>query len=257
MIPPRRTAQPFHVQLLDLTLIQLANWRWSWRGTLLTGLIAPLLSTAALGVFAADSGPDALGYILAGSMVMSLLFGTFDKVAAHFAYMRIVGRLAFFATLPIYRVTLILATVCAFLVLALPAVIVTLVAGALILDVTPHLSSWIVVAVPLIGVSLCGLGALIGIVLRSPEEVGNLSAMITFVLIGFGPVVIPPDRLPEVVQTLSFLSPATYAASALRQTVLGMDDRIPLGVDLLVLAGFLAISLWIVGRRMDWRQASG
>jgi ABC-2 type transport system permease protein len=96
--------------------------------------------------------------------------------------------------------------------------------------------------------------ALIGVAVRSPEEVGNLSTLLTFVLVGFGPVIIPLDRLPSLIQTLSYLSPATYAASALRQTVLGMPDRIPLAVDVLVLAGLLIGSLWLVGQRMDWRQ---
>jgi len=248
-----RRAQPPLSQLLDLTLIQLANWRWSWRGLVLTSLIAPLLSTAAFSVFVHDSA-DVLAYILTGNMVMSLLFGTFDRVSTHFAYMRLVGRLDFFATLPIYRAALVLATVSAFLVLSLPAVLLTLLLGALILDLSLAISPWIVVALPLTGTALCGLGALIGVAVRSPEEVGNLSTLLTFVLVGFGPVIIPLDRLPPLIQTLSYLSPATYAASALRQTLLKMPDRIPLGVDLLVLAGLLIGSLWLVGQRMDWRR---
>ncbi len=248
-----RRAQPLLTQLLDLTLIQLANWRWSWRGLMLTSLIAPLLSTAAFSVFVRE-GADVLAYILTGNMVMSLLFGTFDRVSTHFAYMRLVGRLDFFATLPIYRAALILATVSAFLVLSLPAVLLTLLMGALLLDLSLTLSPWIVVVLPLIGIALCGLGALIGVAVRSPEEVGNLSTLLTFVLVGFGPVIIPLDRLPPLIQTLSYLSPATYAASALRQTVLEMPDRIPLAVDMLVLAGLLIGSLWLVGQRMDWRR---
>ncbi len=38
--------QPFTVQLVDLTLMQFTNWRWSWRGMIVTGLIAPVLMTA-------------------------------------------------------------------------------------------------------------------------------------------------------------------------------------------------------------------
>jgi len=242
------------VQLLDLILIQLANWRWAWRGALLPSMIAPLFSTAALGVFARESGFEALAYVVTGSVVMSLLFGTFDRVAGHFAYMRMVGRLEFFATQPITRVNLILATVVAFMVLALPSAAATLAAAALLLDVPLHFSPWVIVVVPLMGVSLCGLGALIGIVVETPQEVGYLSSLTTFVLVGFGPVILPPDRLPALLRTLSYLSPATYAASALRQTVLGGWGRSPLGVDLLALAAFGAVSLWMVGHRMDWRQ---
>ena len=246
-------SQPFIVQLLDLTIIQLANWRWSWKGMMLTSVISPLMGIGALGIFAEDN--TAVGYILTGNLVMALLFGTFDKVATHFAYMRMVGRLTFFATLPIYRTTVILATVLAFLLLALPAVIVTLVAGTLLLNVTLALSPWLLVVIPLVGTAMCGLGALIGIVVRSPEEVGSLSALISFVSLGLGPVVIPPDRLPGLLSTLGYFSPATYAASALRQTVLGMPGRSPLAIDLGVLALLLVVSLWVVAQRMDWRQA--
>lgn len=251
----QQRTQPPHVQLLDLILIQLANWRWSWHGLVLTSLIAPLLSMAALGVFAQDSGPEALGYLLTGNVVMSLLFGTFDRVASHFAFMRMVGRLEFFATLPIYRAALILATVIAFLVLVLPAALVTLLAGTLLLDVPLHLSPWLIVVIPLTGMALCGLGALIGIVLPTPEDVGSTSALFTFMLVGFGPVILPRDKLPEIINTLSYISPAPYAASALRQTVLDMPDRIPLGVDIAVLLALLVGSLWLVAQRMDWRES--
>ncbi|NDJ77841.1 MAG: hypothetical protein GYB65_16445 [Chloroflexi bacterium] len=155
----RPASQPFHTQLFDLTLIQLANWRWSWTGLLLSSTLAPVIGTIALGVFAQDSGPTALGYVLTGNLVMSLLFGTFDRVAAHMAYMRMVGRLDFFATLPVYRAALVLATVFAFSVLAL------------------------------------------------------------------------------------------------RQVVLGMPGRNPLVVDMAVLSAVLVVSLWYIGRKMDWRRA--
>ncbi len=52
---------------------------------------------------------------------------------------------------------------------------------------------------------------------------------------------------------LGYLSPATYAASALRQTLLGpLTGEIV--IDLALLAAFGIVSLWVVGRRMDWRQ---
>jgi len=247
-------AQPFHIQLFNLTLIQLANWRWSWRSTLLTAIVAPLMTTAALGVFAV--GTESTAYVLTGNLVMSLLFGTFHNVAGHFAYMRLVGRLDYFATLPIYRVGLILASVFAFMVLSLPAVVLTLFTGALIIGAHLTLSPWLLLVLPLIATSLCGLGTLLGIIVKSPQEVSNLSSLITFVLVGFGPVVIPPSRLPGFVEYVSYISPATYAASALRQTVFDMSDRIPLAIDLLVLFLILASTLWLVSRKMSWRMSA-
>jgi ABC-2 type transport system permease protein len=246
--------QPLPVQILDLTLLQLTNWRWSWRTMLLSGTVAPLLSTLALGIFAAEGGAEALSYVLTGNIVFSLLFSSMDKVSTHFAYMRLVGRLDFFATLPIRRAALILATACAFLLLSLPPVLITMIVGTLVLRVPLAISPWLLLVIPLSSLSLCGLGALIGTLGRNPEEVGSFSMLTSFLLLGLGPVIIPASRLPDAINALSLLSPATYAASALRQTVLGLSDRLSLAVDLAVLALIMFVLLWLAGRRMDWRR---
>lgn len=58
---------------------------------------------------------------------------------------------------------------------------------------------------------------------------------------------------PEIVKTISLLSPATYAASALRQVVLNVPDRIPFVVDLIVLVAMTVGLLWLVTQKLDWR----
>ena len=72
-------------QLLDLTLIQLSNFRWAWRSTLLTGIIVPLLSLMGLGLFARDAGTEALAYVLTGNVVMALMFENLNRVSSNFA----------------------------------------------------------------------------------------------------------------------------------------------------------------------------
>jgi ABC-2 type transport system permease protein len=69
-----------------------------------------------------------------------------------------------------------------------------------------------------------------------------------------GPVIILPDRLPDVMRWIGWFGPATYAASAMRQTLLGpVMPR--LALDLPVLAGLTLVTGWAVSRKMDWRQA--
>lgn len=245
--------QPFLVQLADLTLLQLTNWRWSWRGLLLTGILAPTFTILALGAFAADSGPLALGFVLTGNLVISLLFSTMGQVSSHFAFMRNVGRLEFFATLPVYRSALVLATLAAFFALSLPSTIATLIIGMIVLQVPVAISPWVLVVVPLISLSLSGLGTLLGLIGRTPEEVSSLNMLTTFVLAGLGPVVIPAENLPPFMSVIGLVSPATYAASALRQVILGWPDRLPLVLDLAVLAALTVGLLWLVERRLDWR----
>ena len=87
-----------------------------------------------------------------------------------------------------------------------------------------------------------------------PQDVGSVSLLVTFLMLGLGPVVIPPDRLPGVVLFLGRFSPATYAASAVRQTLLGPLTW-QIAFDLAALVGFTLVTFWLVGRKMDWRQS--
>ncbi len=44
-------APSFLVQLVDLALIELTNWRWAWRPMLITGVLTPLASILSLGIW--------------------------------------------------------------------------------------------------------------------------------------------------------------------------------------------------------------
>ena len=140
-----------------------------------------------------------------------------------------------------------------FLLLSLPSVAVTTLVGSLVLGLHITLHPIILLVVPLCAISLSGVGALIGCSVREPSQGGAVNLLVTIAMSGLGPVVVPPDRLPRVLLILGHLSPATYAASAFRQALLGpVTGRIVL--DMAVLAGMSAILLWLVGHKMDWQQ---
>src|SRR5579859_2185543 len=240
-------------QLGDLFLMELTNWRWSWRTLVITGTITPLLSMLALGVFARGSGAETQAYILTGNIVLALMFGMMEKLQSRFMFMRITGALDYFATLPIQRSLLILAIVLSFLALMLPALVVIISVGALLLGVSLSLNPVLLLVIPLCAVPLSGIGALIGSLARTPEESGAISLLVTFMLLGLGPVVIPASRLPGVILILGWLSPATYAASALRQALLG-PVTLRLLLDLAVLVGLSIVIFWLVSLKMRWRQ---
>ncbi len=253
MRPNPRKRPSYFIQLLDLTLIQLSNWRWSWRRMIVTGMIVPLFGIVGLGIFARGSDQETLSYILIGNVVIALMFENMTKVSGNFAYMRAMGTLNYFATLPVYRHVLILASVIAFTLLSLPALLVTLLFGSFFLDVSLHIHPLIILVIPLVSVPLATVGAFIGINAQTPEEANYTSLLLTFVMMALGPVLIPPSRLPEFMSILGYFSPATYAASALRQVLLGPLTSQLLN-DLLVLS-VLAFSIaWLVMLKMDWRQ---
>ena len=248
-----RTRPAVLTQIVDLFLIELSSYRWAWQSMIVTGILGPVFFIVALGFFARGQGPEALGYILTGNLMLSLMFEIFNRVAAHFGFIRFAGMLDYFATLPIQRANLLLAVVLAFLVLALPALVVTLGFGALFLQIPLHIHPLFLLAVPIIALPMSGLGAFIGVSVPNPEQTGTISTLFTLVMLGLGSVLIPPEQLPPVLLTLGWFSPATYAASALRQTLLGpVTGRIIL--DFAVLLTLSLVSLWLVNHKMDWRQ---
>ncbi len=233
--------------------MQLSNWRWTWRGMVIIGTIAPVLSIIALGTFGKDSGPESLRYILVGNIVLALMFENQGKVCGNFAFMRAMGTINYFASLPIHRYSLVAATLLAFLLLSLPALIVTAVFGSWFLRLTLNPSPFLFLVVPLSALPLAGIGALIGASARNLEEASAISTLVTFTMLGLGPVLIPPDRLPEILITMGRFSPATYAASALQQGLLGPVTP-KIWIDLLILAILGGLVIWYVGKKLDWRQ---
>ena len=123
-------------------------------GTLVTGIAAPLLFVVALGFFARDSGPDALSYVLIGNVVLALMFTLMNRVTSNFAFMRANGALDYFASLPIHKHNLILATIFAFFLLSLPAVLITIFIGAWILGVPLAVNPLFLPILPLTAIPL-------------------------------------------------------------------------------------------------------
>lgn len=251
-ITPRKPPSVF-AQLSDVLLIELTNWRWSWRGMVLIATLAPLFSILALGFFAQRADTDTLAHILTGNIVLSLMFGILDNVQNHFLYMRQFGTLDYFATLPIQKPWIILAVVLGFFLLTLPSLFVIIGMGAWLLGISLHISPFVLLVVPLCALPLASLGALIGVTARTPQEGGAFTLLLTLVLAAIGPVIAAPERLPPYMLILGRFSPATYAAAAMRQVLLG--PRTPeLWLDLTVLSGFTVALFWLALRKMDWRQ---
>jgi len=252
-MPLDRRRQPALVQWWDLFLMELTNWRWSWRGSLLHGTVTPIFSLLALGFFARDSGREALLYVVTGNIVVSLLFGTMTSVESRVSWLRFQGGLDYVATLPVYRSTFVLAMVAAFLLLSLPSVVLTTVLGPLLLNVPVHIHPLILLVIPACTVPLAGVGAALGMTGRTQQASGNFTFLLMLVMTALGPVVVPPSRLPGFMVFLGHFSPATYAASALRQVMAGpVTARLLL--DLAVLSSIAVVSLWWVGRRMNRRE---
>lgn len=107
----------------------------------------------------------------------------------------------------------------------------------------------LLLVIPLCVVPLTGVGAAIGSNAPTPEVAGGMTPLVTMLALFAGPVLLPVSRLPTIVQLVGLLSPATYAASALRQTLVEPTTG-RLVIDCGMLAMFSWITFWIAARKL-------
>lgn len=246
--------QPPWSQFADLFHIELLNWRWGWRPLVLTGMLLPVILIVLLGyVTGTDAETSRHAHILTGNVTVALMFTNMRRMSTRFAWMREAGTLDYYATLPVHRYLVVVAVLCAFFLLSLPALLVTLLFGDFFLDVALRMHPWVFLVVPLTALSLAGLGTYVGVAARTSEEAQTYSQALLFLFLALGPVLIPSESLPFFMRVAGWFNPATYGASALRHVLLGpIDTR--LWVDIGLLTGLAVISLYLVDRKMAWRH---
>jgi ABC-2 type transport system permease protein len=246
------TPRHYFTQFMDLFWMAMLNWRWSWRSTIVLGIVAPMFSIVALGAFAPQTDYQSRVYILTGNLVLALTFELMGKMTNHFAYMRVMGTLDFLATLPVKKGLLILSVITSFLVLSIPAIVTIVVAGSLILKVKLQPHPLLLVVVPFVALPLANLGALIGLITKSAESALAINRVLSLLMIIIGDVLLPPMTLPKTAYFVGWLSPATYSASVIRQTLIGPVDFKRLGIDLVALLLFSIITFLITSKRIRW-----
>ncbi|HJZ47449.1 MAG TPA: ABC transporter permease, partial [Roseiflexaceae bacterium] len=129
---------------------------------------------------------------------------------------------------------------------------VSIIVGGLLYDIPLVYSPWVLLVLPLTGLSLAAIGMAIGTLLSNLELIVLVTNILLLVLLMGAPVFIPLAALPLPLRMLSYLLPPSYAADALR---LALDGTItgPFFVDITMLVIFTIASLSVLGRRLRWR----
>ncbi len=243
--------QPFRV-FWDLFVIQLANWRWSWPAMVINGLIVPMTTLYFVKTIGPSAGqPEAL---LSGNIIISLIFTTMYGTSARFSFMRTFGVLDYYATLPVPKGLLVLAVNAGFLVLSMPTALLTVFLGQWFLGLNLSLSPLFFVLVPLASFSLSAVGAFVGVASPNFDTANTITGILQFIFMGIGPVLLPEERLPPLVNFLSQFLPSTYAVDALRHTLNSTYDG-RFWIDVVFLLGFDIAAMLFVGYKMEWRRA--
>ncbi|MGW1022484.1 ABC transporter permease [Streptomyces sp. NPDC002577] len=198
-----------------------------------------------------DGGGEARA-VVAGSSVLVVAFVALNLLAQYFGQLRADGGLDHYATLPVPPAAVVLGAAAAYASFTVPGTIVTAVVGCTLFQL-PLAHLWVLVAViPLAGAALAGLGAALGLLAPRPELATLLGqlGMSAALLLG----VLPPDRLPSVVQYARDLLPSTYGVEAFARTFGTHPDWAAVLLDLAVCAAVGVVSLTVA--TMAYRRAA-
>ncbi len=200
-----------------------------------------------------QTSPAALRYLAGGVFAASVCMGPAIMLCARLGLAREHNEFDYWASLPIPKVSLVLALCTAHLLFSLPGVLAMGVLAVSFLGVGPGGVLAALALAPLAALAMAGIGAFLGS--RAPTAiVGNLIGNLLLAVVLFlSPLMSRLDAYPAFLRPVAYAVPATYVADAFRHVLGGEPTLLPFGADLAVLVGLAVVLLTLTHRLLDWR----
>lgn len=191
--------------------------------------------------------------LLSGSLVFSLASSSVNGLAQGIAHDKLAKRLKLFITSPIHPASYVLGRLLSSGFENSVSVIILLTFAYTVWGIPFRPSPLLCTSLILTWLSLLGIGVLIGTYSRTPGEASMLSNIITFLVIFAAPIYYSPEALPSIIRPIFLFLPVTYAAHAIRRTlVLGTPNNI--FVDIMVLLITSVITMFAGFKGIKWRE---
>lgn len=250
---PAGGVRRFWLNYLHITAVMILEFR-QWLTMVLSLSVLLNLGMVFAFSFIAGSRDPALGrYFVSGAAVISLVTLGVMMVAQDLAQQRRNGSILYYASLPISKTAYILGVVTGNGLASIPGMIITVLVGSWLYSLPLVFNPLMLFIVPLSAISLAGIGAMIGLGVKNWRVASLVAQAAMFFVMFFAPVMIPPERLPGVLQITGRLLPPTYAARAFRTALGDPGVSVQLLTDTAILAVFAIGSLAVVARLLKWR----
>lgn len=227
-----------------LLSMQLARLRTAWRPYLIVSSAMPLGIALLMRAIMNREQIATFGeQIVAGCAVLAIAMTAIVMLAQRVAALKETGGLDFYATLPVSRAALILSVLVSFAVFALPGMLIVLAGGAALFDLSMA-ALWSALPVWLAGsIALAGIGVALGFVAPDEQLAGMYSNLAMMGVLFLG--ILPPDKLPDLLDPVRAVLPSTYAVDALKPGLSGTIAASQVW-DITVLLAFGALSFWAI-----------
>jgi ABC-2 type transport system permease protein len=96
------------------------------------------------------------------------------------------------------------------------------------------------------------LGFMLASFLKTEEQATGVVQVVQMPLMFLSGIFFPFDFMPEFLRTIARFLPLTYLGDALRQSMVNGTQVAPIGLDALILAGWLVVCLAVAARSFRW-----
>ena len=155
---------------------------------------------------------------------------------------------------PLPRWTLVGSNVIVRLLIAAAQTVIILAIGIALLGVEVTGNPLVIAGFVVLGaLTFTSIGYVIASFARTEEAANGMTSIVQFPLMFLSGIFFPLEVMPEWLRGVATFLPLTYLGDALRQTMVGGTPFAPLGVDAIVLVGWLAVTLAISARYFRWQ----
>ena len=155
---------------------------------------------------------------------------------------------------PLPRRTLVASNIVVRLVIAAVQTLLIIVIGQRVLGVELIGSALAIAGVVVLGaLTFTSIGYVIASFARTEEAANGMTSVVQFPLMFLSGIFFPLEIMPDWLRGVATFLPLTYLGDALRQTMVGGAPFVPLGVDVAVMAGWLAVCFLVSARFFRWQ----
>ncbi len=240
---PSRSGQSQTVQQIATGLVMAANLRLSGASPILT--IQPeSLQTSSL---------NSVSFFVPSILAMALMqLGIFAAIPLVQQREKLI--LKRLNATPLPRWTLVGSNVIVRLIIAAAQTVIILGIGIAVLGVEITGNPLVIAGFVVLGaLAFTSIGYVIASFARTEEAANGMTQIIQFPLMFLSGIFFPLEIMPEWLRGFATFMPLTYLGDALRQTMVGGTPFAPLGVDAIVLAGWLVVTLAVSARYFRWQ----